>query len=156
MSCDIAPLQMKFPHHQPWAWKALISVNVEDGIVVVVVAVLLVIIIVIVIVILILVVVVLVAVVVIVIVILIIVIIIILAQRFMQCWTSLLPVVQDGTRGEDGEKHGIQSYVDAAAWPGKVAYREQHPGQKQAPSALRCQDRGLLAVAKERAALRQG
>ena len=24
----------KFPHHKPWAWKALISVNVEDGILV--------------------------------------------------------------------------------------------------------------------------
>ena len=50
MSCDIVPLQMKFPHHKPRAWKALISVNVEDGIVVVVVVVVLVVIVIVVVV----------------------------------------------------------------------------------------------------------
>ena len=34
MSCEIEPLQNTFPHHRPFAWKALISVNLEDGILV--------------------------------------------------------------------------------------------------------------------------
>ena len=32
MSCEIAPLQNKNPHHPPLAWKTMISVNLEDGI----------------------------------------------------------------------------------------------------------------------------
>ena len=34
MSCEISQLQKTNPHHPPLAWKAMISVNVEDGILV--------------------------------------------------------------------------------------------------------------------------
>ena len=34
MSCEIVHLQNEFPHHQPWAWKALISMNFGNGILV--------------------------------------------------------------------------------------------------------------------------